>query len=271
MTATTTTSDPAGPAARPSRSLWRLYLWESRAEFLKLCRLPAFAIPTIAFPAMFYLLFGIAFNRGEVQGVSMSTYLLATYGTFGVIGAALFGFGVAVAIERGQGWMLLKRASPMPVSAYFFAKEAMALLFATIIVVILFLLGLTLGDVPAAPWMLLQLGGVLLISTVPFAAFGLCLGYLAGPNSAPAVANLLYLPMAFASGLWIPIGFLPDFVQTIALGLPAYHAAQLALETVGASEGQGVLVHLGYLALFTAAALVVAAWAYRRDEDRTFG
>ena len=41
----------------------------------------------------------------------VATYLLATYATFGVIGAALFGFGVGVAVERGQGWMLLKRAS----------------------------------------------------------------------------------------------------------------------------------------------------------------
>ena len=66
---------------------------------------------------------------------------------------------------------------------------------------------------------------------------GLAFGYLIGPNSAPAVLNLVYLPMAFAAGLWIPITQLPDVVQAVAPFLPPYHFAQLALGTFGASEG----------------------------------
>ena len=88
----------------------RTYALEAKYEFLKVLRMPGYAIPSIAFPAMFYLLFGVIFGRQNVGAVSMSTYLIATYGAFGVIGASLFGFGVGVAIERGQGWLLLKRA-----------------------------------------------------------------------------------------------------------------------------------------------------------------
>ena len=40
---------------------------------------------------------------------------------------------------------------------------------------------------------------VLVIGALPFCAIGLAFGYLVGPNSAPAVLNLVYLPMAFAS------------------------------------------------------------------------
>ena len=65
---------------------------------------------------------------------------------------------------------------------------------------------------------------------------GLAFGYLVGPNSAPAMLNVIYLPMAFASGLFIPIDQLPAFVQGIAPALPPYHFAQLALGTVGAAE-----------------------------------
>ena len=103
----------------------RAYALEAKYEFLKVLRMPGYAIPSIAFPAMFYLLFGVMFGRGTVGGLTMATYLIATYGAFGVIGAALFGFGVGVAIERGQGWMMLKRASPMPPMAFFAAKLAM--------------------------------------------------------------------------------------------------------------------------------------------------
>ena len=90
----------------------RSYVLEAKYEFLKQIRMPAYAIPAVTFPVMFYLLFGILFGGGRPAGaVSVATYLLATYGTFGVIGCALFGFGVGVAVERGQGWMTLKRAT----------------------------------------------------------------------------------------------------------------------------------------------------------------
>ena len=79
---------------------------------------------------MFYLLFGVVFGTRHGRRRTMATYLIATYGAFGVIGAALFGFGVGVAIERGQGWMMLKRASPMPPMAFFAAKLAMCAIFA---------------------------------------------------------------------------------------------------------------------------------------------
>src|SRR5215831_14777459 len=97
----------------------RIYVLEARYEFLKLLRLPGYSIPTIAFPVLFYLIFGLSLGPGRSAGpVSIATYLIATYGAFGVIGASLFSFGVGVAIERGLGWMLLKRATPMPPMAY---------------------------------------------------------------------------------------------------------------------------------------------------------
>jgi len=41
---------------------------------------------------MFYVLFGLVLNAKEaIGGTGVPTYLLATYGTFGVMGASLFG------------------------------------------------------------------------------------------------------------------------------------------------------------------------------------
>ena len=132
----------------------RTYALEAKYEFLKLLRMPGYAVPSIAFPAMFYLLFGVLVRRGAVGGISMPTYLIATYGAFGVIGASLFGFGVGVAIERGQGWMMLKRASPMPPMAFFVAKLAMCAIFAAAVFCTLAGLGVTIGQVrlPTDAW-----------------------------------------------------------------------------------------------------------------------
>ncbi|HET9565097.1 MAG TPA: ABC transporter permease, partial [Mycobacterium sp.] len=244
---------------------------EAWQEFLKLIRLPIFAATTIALPLMFYVIFGLTFAGEQAGGVGMTTYMLVTYGAFGVIGAALFGFGVSVAVERGQGWMRLKRVAPMPPLAYFVAKVVMSLGVATIIVLAMFTLGALVGGVRLDPQQWVAVGLALVAGALPFSAMGLAFGYLVGPNSAPAVLNLAWLPMAFASGLWIPISQLPDVVQSVAVALPPYHFVQLALGTIGASEGGSPVVHAAAVLGFTLLFLVVAAWGFRRDEGRTYG
>ena len=275
MTTTITTGANAPGAAAPprytGRSRLRVYRTEAWQEFLKLIRLPIFAATTIALPLMFYVIFGITFAGEQAGGVGMTTYMLVTYGAFGVIGAALFGFGVSVAVERGQGWMRLKRVAPMPPLAYFVAKVVMSLAVATIIVLAMFTLGALVGGVRLDPQQWVAAGLALVAGALPFSAMGLAFGYLVGANSAPAVLNLAWLPMAFASGLWIPISQLPDVVQSVAVALPPYHFVQLALGTIGASEGGSPVVHAAAVLGFTLVFLVVAAWGFRRDEGRTYG
>lgn len=251
----------------------RMYALEAKYEFLKVLRLPMYAIPTLTFPLLFYVLFGVLMAERFAGGhaKSLATYLLATYGTFGVMGAALFGFGVGVAVERGQGWMLVKRATPMPPFAHLAGKLVMSLLFGTLIVTGLFTLGATLGGVRLAPWQWPALAAVCVAGAVPFGAFGLAIGYLAGPNSAVPIVNLLYLPLAFASGMWIPIQGLPEVMQRLALWLPPYHYSQLALGIVGHDRGGAPAVSVAVLAGFAAVSLALAWWGYRRDEGRTFG
>ncbi len=252
-------------------STLRVYLLEAHTESLKTIRLPAYALPTLAFPAMFYVLFAVVFGGEQVGATRTAAYMVATYGAFGVMGAALFAFGVGIAIERGQGWMLLRRALPAPAGAWMAGKLAVSVLFACLIVLVLSVLGATVGHVrlPLLTW--LALGATLVAGAVPFSAFGLAIGYLAGPNSAPAIVNLVYLPLAFASGLWIPIEVLPGVMKQLAAWLPPYHYAQLALAVMGGGRGGPTWSHLLVLAGFTLASLGIARFAYRRDEGATYG
>lgn len=254
----------------PQQTL-HIYFNEAKFEFLKYLRIPAYTVPTILFPLMFYVIFGLSHNGATISQASVAAYLLATLGTFGVIAISLFGFGVGVATERGQGWMQVKRASPMPPLAYFVAKIGMSVLFALILITLMFTLGRVFGHIhmPWTTW--LGLGGTLLIGVLPFASLGLAIAYFAGPNSAPAICNLIYLPMAFASGLWTPLEFLPKFVQHIAPFLPPYHLAQFALSRIGARSGMNDLLHLTALSGFTLIFLGVAAIGYRRNEDKMYG
>jgi ABC-2 type transport system permease protein len=249
----------------------RITVAESRAEFLKLARIPRYTIPTILFPIAFYACFGLAFGatRGYA-GTTVGTYLLATYGAFGVVGCALFAFGVSVAVERGQGWLLVKRASPMPPLAYLTAKIVTSVAFSACVVILLCALGAACGGVRLSVATWLALFGALVIGALPFCALGLAIGSVAGPNSAPALVNLVYLPMSFASGLWVPIDQLPAGLRAVAPWLPTYHLGQLALGTIGA--GRGTLVeHLLGLTVWTVLGVAVAAYGMHRDEGRTYG
>ena len=207
-----------------------IYLKEAKYEFLKYLRLRMYTVSVLSFPIMFYVLFGLVLNSNQSIGATrVSTYLIPSYGTFGVIAASLFGTAAGLASDRGLGWLEVKRASPMPPFAYFAAKVVTSMVFSTIIVLALFTLGIAFGGVRMPVGSFARLLGILVAGSLPFSAMGLAFGYFTGPNSAPPTINLIYLPMSFCSGLWVPIMFLPKVVQKIALVLPPYHLSQLAL------------------------------------------
>lgn len=249
----------------------RIHLLEIKYEFLKLLRMPAYSLPTLLFPVFFYLFFGVTMGSRQVGPVKMAAYLIATYGAFGVIGASLFGFGVSIAIERGQGWLELKRTTPMPISAYFVAKMAMAMIFSAIVVLLLFTLGMTVGGVQLTLVQAAQLFAILVTGALTFSALGLALGYWCGPNSAAPIVNLIYLPMSFLAGLWVPIRMLPKAIQGIAVFLPPFHLSQLALRPIGVPSGFRASTHVMAMVAFTVIFLAIAYAGYRRDEGKLYG
>lgn len=247
----------------PAPSALRIHALEAWYEFLGVLRTPAFAIPSLAFPVVFYVLFAILLP-GKWGDYEKSAYLLATYGAFGVIGPALFGFGVGLAIERERGLLELKRVSPMPAFAYFLAKIAMSLVFGLAVVCLLSIAAIGFGGVQVAPLVWLKLVAVLLLGTAPFCALGLLIGTLVKGQAAVAIVNLIYLPMSVLSGLWMPLFVFPDLVQKIAVIWPAYHLAQMALGVIGQLQDVNYPLHAAVLAITATVLLLVAAYRLRR-------
>jgi ABC-2 type transport system permease protein len=246
---------------------------EVKYEFLKLLRMRVYTMSTVMFPLMFYCFFGLIMGRNPLPGASMSIarYALATYGAFAVVGATMYAFGIGVAVERGLGWMQVKRASPMPLAAYFVAKAVVSTAFGAIAVALLFTLGAAFGGVamPALQW--LTLGGTLIAGAIPFCALGLAIGNFAGPNSASATVNMIYMPLAFLAGLWIPIDFLPPLLRHFAPFLPTYHFAQLALGALHAPTQGTTMGHIGALAAFTVFFAGAAWFGNSRESAKMYG
>ena len=102
---------------------------------------------------------------------------------------------------------------------------------------------------------------VTVLGVLPFCAIGLLLGSVSSANAAPAWVNLLFLPMAFLSGLWLPLSMLPDVLARLAPVWPAYHLAQIALQVVGQGGGGAIW---GHVAVLAAVGIGTCALAMRR-------
>jgi len=268
--ATATVTYSVRPLRRTLGETFAIYAKETKYEFLKLIRTKVFSLSVIGFPVMFYIFFGLA-NRGDTMGHGMDAakYMLAGYCCFGMIGAALFGIGVGLASERAQGWLELKRSSPMPSMAYLVAKCITAQAFGVIIVGVLTALAVGFGGVRLTGTEFAEMVGMAVVGTVPFAAMGLLIALLVPANAASGVVNIIYLPMSFMSGLWVPIQYLPKMFKPVAPYLPAYHLSQL-METVFGYQQRNVSLtaHWTGLAGFTLLMLGLS-WAvfHRAEQD----
>jgi ABC-2 type transport system permease protein len=250
---------------RTQPSLTRIYFNEVRFELLKLSRNRSYIFSMFGFPVVFYLLFGVANKASVFHGHTIARYLLAGYGCFGAMGSSLFGIGVGLAIERGHGWLEMKRASPMPAAAYLLAKLCVSIIFAVGITILLMILGTAMAGVHITTIEALRLLSVIAVGVVPFASLGLVIGLLMPSNAAAGIINLIYLPLSFCGGLWMPIEALPHWLQQIAHGLPSFWFAQLALGSLGYSSSSALLAW-ALLAFYTVVFLLAAAFIFRRQE-----
>ena len=229
-----------------------LYKTEAKYEVIKQIRNRIYCFSAIGFPIMFYLLFGITNKAATVNGVSFAKYLMASYCVFGMLGAALFGVGVNFAIERGNGWLEVKQASPMPPPALLLAKTVSSACFALVVSILLIVLGHFAAHVHLTALETAKLLGVVVAGAIPFGALGLIFGLIAPANAAPGLMNLIYLPMSFFSGLWVPLTIFPAWVGKIGLFLPSYHLAQLSYGTLGfPMDHMSTLAHCNAIAGFT--------------------
>jgi ABC-2 type transport system permease protein len=247
----------AAPSARvPRVSMLRILLVETRMECLRLLRTPSFSVPTILFPLMFYLLFGVLLRPANPDP-AMSRTILANFLVFGVMGPGLFGLGVTLAMDRDRGLLELKRAMPMPPGIYLAAKLIMAMVFAAIVAAVLIITSALLGRLMLEVIRWCALFVLSVVGVLPFCGLGLLVGTFTKGQSAAAITNLIYIPMSFLSGLWVPLSFLPKVVSQVALLWPSYHLAGVA-QAIVSGQAAGVARHLLILLGVTVLFFVVA-------------
>ena len=219
----------------PLGRVLRAYVQEAKFETLAALRTPGFALPFIAVPIAIYFLFGvvIAGNAGSGEfGPGIHNYLFAG---FAVLAAAMPGvfLGTILATEREGNLLKLKRALPLPPGATIVAKLAMSTGVAAIAVTLVTVAALGAGKITISLAQVAVIWAVLVVGTIPFCAMGLLLGTFGSASAAPAWGNLIFLPMMWLSGLFIP---LPESLKKWVIVWPTFHLDQLALGLAGVEQ-----------------------------------
>lgn len=243
-----------------------LTVLHARSQLVETVRVPIAVVGTVGFPALSLLFFVVPqpFAREQVA----ATAATAQISLFSVLSVCLFTYGVGVAEDRALPWDGYLRTLPAGPVPRLTGRLLNGLCFALLglLPVLLISATLTAAFLPLDR-MALALGAIVLAG-LPLLGIGLTIGYTLTSKAALAVAQALLLPLAFGGGLFLPPEQFPPWLDAVSTALPTRAGRDLL---VGATTGAPVATTaLLVLAGWTAAAFVLAGWAYRRDEGRRF-
>ena len=200
-----------------------------RLEIERQLRNRRYVVFTIAFPVILYVLYTGIFTDGTdglVGGLAWPVYFLVSMASYGAIGASMSQAN-PIAAERASGWTRQLRVTPLPGAAYVLTKLVAAICLTVPALVLVSAAGLAVNHVDLAPLTWLDLIASLAIASMPFAAFGLLIGYVFDSESAQGAMVLTFFTMAILGGLFAPVESFPTMLATIAHVLPSYHLAAI--------------------------------------------
>lgn len=235
-----------------------------RVQFLDLIRWPGYVVPTVVFPAAFFVMFDLPYAR---TSPAHAAPLALAFIAFAVVGVAFYQFGVGIAQERGRPWERYLRTLPVTATERFGARIVTALAFAllTAAVVAITARVLTPVDLSLEQWLRVLL--YCIAGGVPFVLIGITSGYWVSARAAVPVATSLNLLLAYAGGLLVPPQYLPSFVTPISPYLPTREFADLLWSV---PQGGNVTAPLIGLAAYSATFAAFAAIGYSRDDRRRY-
>ncbi len=235
-----------------------------KAEALQLLRLPAYVLPLLLFPGLFFLFLGMPYATNPTA----ANFLMTSYTIFALLGVLLFQLSVGIAEERNLPWYRFLRSLPISPPIRLGVRVLSVLVFALIAAIIVIMLALLTTPVALTvpDWMQLILA--LLLGSVPFALLGIALGYWTVPSAALSIAALLYFGLSLGGGLLIPPSGLPGFAAALSPYLPTRQWGEIAWAPALGQPwtAQPWLWLLGYTLIFGA----VAAWGYRHAERQKY-
>ncbi|WP_379158750.1 ABC transporter permease [Paenibacillus sp. sgz5001063] len=242
----------------------RLIAGQCKAEMLRIFRNPYYVIWSLLMPIMFYFIFTRVVSTGQDDVSEWQAHYLMSMATFSVMGSAIMTLGIRLVQERTQGWNTFIRITPLPSSVYFTGKMFGQTLMHLFSVLCIFAAGYLMNGVTLTAGQWLLCGLWILAGSMPFLALGTLVGFMKRADTASGVSNVLYMGLAVAGGMWMPLDIMPKLMQRIGRWLPSYNFGDGAWRIVAGNHPQwsSILILLGYLAVF----MILSVYIRKKQE-----
>ena len=203
--------------------LWR----QIRSQNRTFWRTPVAAFFTLALPVFFLALFSVLFGDANVtDGYRFSQFFAPAMAVFAACSATFSNLSIGTAFARDQGILKRVRGTPLPPWIYMSGRIGSGVWIAVVSVVLMFLFGWSLfGFVMLWDNIAVALG-VFVLGMATFSALGLSVcAIVRTADTVPAVTNAVFLPMAFISGIFIPLEDAPEWLLILGDIFPLKHFA----------------------------------------------
>ncbi len=252
------------------RLLFRQVGYEQRGFWRNRTR----AFFSVIFPLVFLVVFN-AINGGDhlakLGGISYATWFVPGILAYGLIMTTFQNLATTVAFARDAGVLKRMRGTPLPTWVYLAANVLSTLLTALLLVVVTLALGIFAYGVEFRLSTLPGLLATIVVGSAAFTALGLAItAAIPNGDAAPAVTNVLVLPLSFISGIWMVMNDAPRWLTVLAEIFPVRpfaHGLQAAFDP--ATRGMGLIgADLWTLTAWLVLGVVVSLRWFRWESTR---
>lgn len=236
----------------------------TRAYLLQSFRSRTAMFWTLVFPLLWLFLFGFIFYRG-----ADATAFMPMIFTITVISSAFFGVSYLLVNEREAGILRRYRVTPVSALTVVTASGLRAMVTMLLSLALQAVVGYLVFGFSIHGSYLLTVVAVLL-GAAAFVPLGLITGSISQDmRTAPAINNLLFFPLIFASGAAFPFWRLPGWVQALGRAMPSSYLVELLQGVI--LRGEGVLDLWGPILVLVLTSLgggFVNAWLFRWESSQ---
>jgi ABC-2 type transport system permease protein len=202
----------------------RLVGWQVRYQQLSFWRNRRAAFFSLAFPALFLVIFG-GLNHGTTLDVRDHLSFIDFY-TPGIMAYAVLlicfnSTALIFATLRTDGTLKRVHTTPLPWLAYVAGAVASTTIVLILSIVLLFALGVPVFGAHVPGEKMIGLLATLALGTAAFTTLGIAAARLIkSPSNGGGFISVITLPMVFISNIWFPLDGSPAWIQDISKALP---------------------------------------------------
>lgn len=213
-------------AGRTSNANWKRFWLLCKYNFLMYTRNKAALFWVIIFPIGYMLLFGSIYggqrtDPGNPNSLKVISFMVPGLVVMSLMSNGIIGNAGAMAIWRDKGILRRLHSTPLPIWQMLVSRIVVQSLIMVLQAFILIGIGIavfgasfdTLGLVEAVPFIVL--GAIVCMAIGQMIA-----ALIRKPETVQIVSQVVFFPLMFLSGLFIPLNQLPDAIQEVGKFLP---------------------------------------------------